>query len=222
MSCCPEYHLADHIQWVFRKKLKSQSKELSPYELQLYSLLTKTSVPVLKSAILWLHDTVDGFWSSWLTSPTHRVFLSTGCSPSLKTWSKKKAILCSRAFHHLTEFLLLISGLWSSLCVVSTYSMTLFGILKFGLFVFFFLPWEAFLGKEEPSCTVLGDFQLAVTLVSSVVVLLGQPAALCHVGTAKCSFIRLWSESFARRLVQSGFSIHAGQADSLLQLWCQI
>lgn len=138
MSCCPEYHLADHIQWVFRKKLKSQSKELSPYELQLYSLLTKTSVPVLKSAILWLHDTVDGFWSSWLTSPTHRVFLSTGCSPSLKTWSKKKSILCSRAFHHLTEFLLLISGLWSSLCVVSTYSMTLFGILKFGLFFFFF------------------------------------------------------------------------------------
>lgn len=30
-----------------------------------------------------------------------------------------------------------------------------------------------------------GDFQLAVTLASAVVALLGQPAALCHVGTAQ-------------------------------------
>lgn len=64
--------------------------------------------------------------------------------------------------------------------------MALFRILKCFLF-----PGEFFPGNEEPSCTVLGNFQLAVTLVSCVVALLGHPAALCHVGTA-----HFFSEAF--------------------------
>lgn len=68
-------------------------------------MLTKTSVSVLKSAILWSHDTVNSVWSSWLASTTHRVLLSTECSLTLRTWNGTKSIVCSRAFHHLTEFL---------------------------------------------------------------------------------------------------------------------
>lgn len=64
-------------------------------------------------------------------STMHREFLSTECSPSLKTWIGTKSIAYSRAFHHFPELLHLISSPWSSLCAASTYSIAMFGILKF-------------------------------------------------------------------------------------------
>lgn len=129
---------------------------------------------MLTSALLWLHDTVNSIWSSWLTSYTHTVFLSTECSPSLKTWSAKKSIVYWKAFHYLTEFLYLIFSPWSSLCCFYLFNEIVWN-LKFGVFS---REWGAKL-----HCT--GWLQLAVALVSSVVALLGQPAALCHVDTAR-------------------------------------
>lgn len=99
---------------------------------------------MLKSAILWSHDTVNSVWRSWLASTTHRVLLSTECSLTLKTWNGTKSIVCSRAFHHLTEFLHLILSPWGSPCVVSTYSMALCGSKSLGFF-----QWKPFQGMRS-------------------------------------------------------------------------
>lgn len=178
---------------------------------------------MFRSVVLWLHDTVNWIWSSWLTSPTHRAFFSTGCSLSLKTWSGTKSIVYSRAFHHLIEFLHLISSLWNSLCVVPTHSMPLFGILKF------FCHEKSFQGmrSQVALCWVTSSLQSLLPVLLWLFLNSQQHFATwvlltSSLQTAKCSFIRHWSESFVRRLNQSGFSIHTGQADSLPPLWCQI
>lgn len=158
-----------------------------------------------------------------MISSTHRIFLSTGCSPNLKTWSGTKSTTYLRAFlttqlHSCTSFLL-----WSYLGVVSTHSMPWLANLKsFLSWEFFSREWRARLHRAgwppaySQSCLLCcgSSWAASNTLECEYCSLL-----LCPV--VKCKFIRLQGESLTRRLVQSGFLIHPGKADSLPPSWWQ-
>lgn len=179
---------------------------------------------MLKSALLWLHDTVNLIWSSWLMSTMHREFFSTECSPSLKTWIGTKSIVYSWAFHHFPEFLLLISSPWSSLCAASTYSIAMFEILKFFISMrSLSREWGAKLHCAGwlPACShsCLRCCGSSWTASSTL------PRGYCSVFLCRQPSAALL-DSGVSPLPEDWFSlvssIHAGQGNTLPQLWCQV